>query len=78
MPHELIAGLEASAVVLLVLLLVPKRASRPYRHDESDHGSTALADSSLGSPTRSETSLASNAESVSQRSPGGQSRTTTS
>src|ERR1700686_315033 len=25
MPHELIAGLEASAVVLLVLLLVPKR-----------------------------------------------------
>src|SRR5216683_802070 len=36
MPHELIAGLEASAVVLLVLLLVPKRGIDHLRARFSD------------------------------------------
>src|SRR6266851_6978385 len=36
MPHELIAGLEASAVVLLVLLLVPKRGVDHLRARFSD------------------------------------------
>ena len=36
MPHELIAGLEASAVVLLVLLLVPKRSVDHLRARFSD------------------------------------------
>jgi len=36
MPHELIAGIEASAVVLLVLLLVPKRGVGHLRARFSD------------------------------------------
>ena len=36
MPHELIAGLEAGAVVLLVLLLVPKRSVDHLRSRLSD------------------------------------------
>src|SRR6202158_2049728 len=36
MPHEVIAGLEASAVVLLVLLLVPKRGVDHLRARFSD------------------------------------------
>ena len=36
MPHELIAGLEAGAVVLLVLLLVPKRGADHLRARFSD------------------------------------------
>src|SRR5579859_5619832 len=36
MPHELIAGLEASAVVLLILLLVPKRGVDHLRARFSD------------------------------------------
>ena len=36
MPHELTAGLEAGAVVLLVLLLVPKRSVDHLRSRLSD------------------------------------------
>src|SRR5487761_1406959 len=43
MPHELIAGLEAGAVVLLVLLLVPKRGLDHLRARFSDLHAAAEA-----------------------------------